>query len=328
MIRFSNLIENNIYLGNDDNNNQNLSPNPYAAQIINGNSINQNSNNQAKNYTSSIKDRSAAPNALEKPKKKISNFSIKVNSFNELLNNNRKIMIDLELLNANIFNQSEKNKINIIKNGEKKKRGRKRIRSKSNNNKKHIESKNEHNKFSDDNICRKVKHLVLKCLQEFLNNQIKNIYQGQIGKGVFIKELKTIKQSQISDSTIKFNKKFLSKTLGEIFSENISGRFTNFPANHNKLLIQKLINEEDEQKKNYFKKLFNLEFINCLKHFRGDIFIDELNGLKCFDDIKSEIIDKYQEDGADYYQALKTHLIKFEEIIGKKKSRNIKKNDK
>ena len=183
----------------------------------------------------------------------------------------------------------------------------------------------EHNKYSDDNLRRKCKHLVLKYILKFINYQILIIYNGNIGNGIFKKQLQTLNQSQKSDATINFNKMFLNKTLAEIFSENISGRFTNFPPNHNKLLIEKLMNENDEEKKIYFNNIFNLTFIQCLKHFTGEIKIDLLDGLKCFEDIKNDIMDNYEDDGLDYYNTLKYYLNNFEVIINNKKARKPRK---
>ena len=183
----------------------------------------------------------------------------------------------------------------------------------------------EHNKYSDDNLRRKCKHLVLKYILKFINYQILIIYNGNIGNGIFKKQLQTLNQSQKSDATINFNKMFLNKTLAEIFSENISGRFTNFPPNHNKLLIEKLMNENDEEKRKYFNKIFNLTFIQCLKHFTGEIKIDLLDGLKCFEDIKNDIMDNYEDDGLDYYNTLKYYLNNFEVIINNKKARKPRK---
>ena len=183
----------------------------------------------------------------------------------------------------------------------------------------------EHNKYSDDNLRRKCKHLVLKYILKFINYQILIVYNGNIGNGIFKKQLQTLNQSQKSDATINFNKMFLNKTLAEIFSENISGRFTNFPPNHNKLLIEKLMNENDEEKRKYFNKIFNLTFIQCLKHFTGEIKIDLLDGLKCFEDIKNDIMDNYEDDGLDYYNTLKYYLNNFEVIINNKKARKPRK---
>ena len=50
--------------------------------------------------------------------------------------------------------------------------------------------------------------------------------------------------------------KSFCKTLEEIFSYEISGKYTNYTPNHNKNLIQDLISEENTGP--YFKKLLNL----------------------------------------------------------------------
>ena len=181
--------------------------------------------------------------------------------------------------------------------------------------------KPEHNKFSDDNMQRKCKHLVLKNVQDFINTQIINIYNGKIGNGLGVKKLKTNNQFQKSDATTNFNKQFLTKTLANIFSEDISSRFTNYPKVHNKSLISRLMNEKDINKKIYFNKLFNLNFIQCLKHFGGVTFIRELNGLKLFSQIKNDILRKYPKDGEKYYNYLGYYIENFEEIINNKKSK-------
>ena len=189
------------------------------------------------------------------------------------------------------------------------------------------EEKNEkHDKFSDDVIRRKCKNLVIKNLFEFLNNKIKNMYKGKLGHSIFKKELKRINQNQISNTNVDFNKNFLTKTIGDIFSDDITSKYTNFPQNHNKILINKLMNENDENKKIYFQKLFNLSFIQCLKHFSGVEHNILLKGLKCLKDLKNDIINKYEEEeGDEYFRILEYYLVNFEEIINNKKTRNSRK---
>ena len=46
-------------------------------------------------------------------------------------------------------------------------------------------------------------------------------------------------QAQVSNANINFNKAFLEKTLGEIFSADLSKRINNYKNDHNKKLIQK-----------------------------------------------------------------------------------------
>jgi len=177
-----------------------------------------------------------------------------------------------------------------------------------------------HNKYSDDNIRRKCKHIVLNSVMEFINEKIKILYSGNIGNNIFRKEIKTLNKAQKSNSTVDYNKMFLNKTLNHIFSEDISSRFSNLPKNHNKFIIKSLENEKDENKRIYFKNLFKLTFLQCVRHFIGEEFITELNGMKCFNDIKEQL-----KDEQHYDEMLQYYLMNFEEIINKKKSRKSKK---
>ena len=231
---------------------------------------------------------------------------------NILKNNDREELklIKNELTNSiflsNEYDKQKTNELNNIQGRSAKKRGRR-------------ESSGEHNKFSDDNLRRKCKHIVLENLLFFLNCIIRNKYKNNIGTGINVKKLLIIKQKQISDATIQFNKDFLSKTIGDIFSDNISTRYTNYPLSHNKNLIFYLTNQRDENKKQYFEKIFNLTFLDCLKHFRGSQYIEELDGLKGFDTVKS----KYRND-EDYLKSLNYYIMNFEQIINKKKARKNK----
>jgi len=176
-----------------------------------------------------------------------------------------------------------------------------------------------HNRFADDNIRTKCKNYVLKNVLEFINKKIEEIFNGNIGHGIFIKKLLIINQKQKSISSIQFNKNFLDKTLGKIFSENISTRYTTYPLNHNNNLIKQLLNDKDKEKKNYFQRLFSLTFSDCLKHFRGSQIIEELKGLKGFDSIKSEI-----ENDEDYLKTLEYYIMNYEDIIKSKRVRKSK----
>ena len=194
----------------------------------------------------------------------------------------------------------------IDSNLEKGKLGRKR---------KNDNSKRVHNKYSDDNIIRKCKHLVLNSVMEFINEKLKLIYNQNKLK----KKLLSFDKTQKADASVDYNKNFLTKKLREIFSENISTKFTNFVPENNKLIIERLTNEE-ENNKIYFNKLFNLTFLQCLNHYIGANYIKELDGMKCFNDDKNKIDDK---DG--YVDILKYYLNNFEERIMGKKSRKQRK---
>ena len=175
----------------------------------------------------------------------------------------------------------------------------------------------EHNKYSDDNLRRKAKNLVLDYTMDFLNETIKNVYNGKIGEGISIKKLLPLNRSFKCDATIQHNKDILNKTLGDIFSGNISTRYTYYSPNHNCELIKRLLNEKDESKRLYFQKIFNLTFLDCLKSFSGNVTCEELKNLKKFREIKSKFTDE-----TEYINQLEYYLAKFENIIKSKKSKN------
>ena len=177
-----------------------------------------------------------------------------------------------------------------------------------------------HNKFADDNLRRKSKHIVLSELMEIINKKIYDIYDGNIGQGMLIKKLFTLNQEQKANASIKYNQEFLHKKIKDILSANISSRYTNFPKEHNKDLIEGLLNENDIIKRRYFTNLFSLTYAECLNHFIGKEMIEELNGIKPFD----EALKQYDNE-PDYKTCLKYYIENFEQIINNKKSRNKKK---
>ena len=238
-------------------------------------------------------------------------------------NNNKEIVDDKNLLNnkekdsQKLGVESFESKTTIIE--KKSKFGRKR---KEEN--KDIDNNKGHDKFSDDNARRKLKRLIFSHLRKYINNQIKIKYNGKIGKGIFKKELYTLNQEQIANANVTYNQLLLKKTLLEIFSEKISGRITNFPKDHNKIIINELINEKDKEKRIFFQNLFNLTFSDCLEYLRGDKYIEQLNGLELFsefNEIKQDYLKKYN-DGELYVNQLKYYLKEYEKLINKKNPRN------
>ena len=175
--------------------------------------------------------------------------------------------------------------------------------------------KKEHDKYAGDNIIRKLKSAVLSNLTNFINEEIYKAYEGNINKGILKKELKKLDQSQIKN--VKDNKEFIYKCLKDIFNAKISGRYTNFLNEHNQNLIKDLLNEKDEEKRKKFEKIFNLNFLQCLGHFSGKIYIEELEGLKKLKETFKEF-----EDDNDYMQLLEKYALDLEDIILRKKSRN------
>ena len=177
-------------------------------------------------------------------------------------------------------------------------------------------TKGQHDKHSDDNLRRIVKHIVLKHTQIFINKMIEKLCKGNIGSGRFKRQLLTLNKKQKSDATINYNQNFLNKTLGDIFSDDISSKYTNFNNTHNKEVIEALKNEEDENLKTYFRNLFNCTFVQCMKHFRGEEIFQELIGMKSLYEIKDEL-----NEDEEYIKELEYYINNFEKIIMRKKSR-------
>ncbi len=317
---------------NDLNQNYDIYPcqNILSFQQINETFFHESYNETENNYNNYSNSQEIIPAGKYNEKKSTYGYHNDKNFQNYLILNKNILAINLDKLKKIKSNtQVEQAKIEIKEDKKKikSKPGRKRKRSNNDNSENKCENISEHNKYSDDNLRRKCKHYLLKSLLEFINNQIKTIYEGNIGNGVFKKELQTINQSQKFNATINFNKDFLEKKLKDIYSADISGRYTTFPSSHNRVIIKLLLSENDEKKRNYFKKLFNLNFMDCLKHFREEVVIDELKGLKCLNDIKDEVIQSYVTDGVDYFETLKYYFNNYETIINNKKPRKSRKKD-
>ena len=175
----------------------------------------------------------------------------------------------------------------------------------------------DNHKITNDNMIRKCKHLVINNCIEFLNFQIKKIYHNNIGEGILIKKILDINQIQKSDNKLESTKLFLNKKLSEIFSVDISSKYTSFLPDHNKILISRLLNEEDIEKREKFQKIFNLTFADCIQLFLGNNnkYI-EFEGFPVLDEIKDEL----NEDN-EYLEKTKNFLLNFEDIIKHKKPR-------
>ena len=220
---------------------------------------------------------------------------------------NNPSIYNKNLLNEESFYSKDSKNLDISSNL-RKKRGRKP--------KPFPESYESKNSFSNDKIIRKCKVLVLDVTLNFINYQFEKIYNGNIGQGMYMKKLFDIGKEQKADNTINFMKKFLSKTLKDIFSEKISSKFTSYLPNHNEAVIKRALNEADESKRTKFQKLFNLTFRDCLKKFIGNEDpeisekFDEFEGFQTFDEIKYKL-----NEEKDNLVKMKESLINYEQIL-------------
>ena len=276
-----NLNENEININFNDNNNNNI-------LNINFDSKFENNENEQKIISS---------NSIYNIKK--FHFS-KINKKDSTSNNN----INKEEI-KNVFNNNKHQK-NI---GRKCKRNKSMIPKDNNiisdNNKDKV-----HDKYTNDNLIKKIKNLILKNLLDFINNKI---YNSNIGHRNSEKKLFSLQAQKTNTYSLYF--KFMNKNLKDIFSQEISEKCSNHRKDHNKNIIDSLINDKDEIKKNYFTKLFSLTFSDCLKNFRGVKDIKELEGFKDFSSIKEQLL---IENGEEYVNCLEEKMKNLEELICKK----------
>ena len=225
--------------------------------------------------------------------------------------------------NANAVNEGEELIIDINQddpNGKRPKGRRKNGENSTNSN---------HNKYSDDNSRRKIKRIIISELQDYINERIAYKYGNDIGEGMIKKRLMKLCQNQISNASIGFNIDFLNKTLKDIFSEDVTGRITNYSSDRNKEVIQELINNKDLVKRDYFEGLFNITFFDCLKYFRDDDIepykLQYLEGFTKFNEIKDKF---YKKKDKNYINHISKYLNNYEKILFNKKPRRSKKGPK
>ena len=207
----------------------------------------------------------------------------------------------------------ENNNINKINTTKKKEKGQKNIR--------------------EDYLTNKIKAVVLKIVMDFINQKLKEKFgKNGVGKGINYKKLYKINSKQTSNAKADYNQNFIYKTLKDIYSEDISTRKKDMPADKNKILIDYLLTKEKNLEiKGYFQNLFNLRFIECVRHFVSQSKEDEnykmeLDGLKLFNDLikndPSKLNIKEEDMNDEVYLAYYDNFINnFEKIIMGKKAR-------
>lgn len=225
-------------------------------------------------------------------------FDFDKNDTNPVLNNNQK-----ETSNTNnSFLQQKRNNLNLEPKKEEK------------------EEENCYDKNNLDNFIRRIKKLAFNSILKYDNKVISEMYNNRLGHGINIKKLLKNNHFQIKCTGTIFNKELLKKTQGEILSENITTRFTNFPRDHNKNLIINLLNEEDKVKKERFNNLFNKTLSECIDHLIGAKKSKDLEGLEKIFENELKNIKKTKE----YIENLKNIFNDYKKIYDGKIPRKMK----
>jgi hypothetical protein len=176
-------------------------------------------------------------------------------------------------------------------------------------------------KYSFDNLIRRTKTLVLNSMITFDNNVILKAYNHNIGRGINTKILLKNDYSQKRDTKIEINKNFLYKTQQEIFSAKISKKNKyKFPEDHNKILIEYLLDEKDQSKRNLFQNLFSKTFKECIQQICGNQYFECLEGLKQIYD--KEMIEMKEDE--KFKKLINDVLNNYEKYLNDRKPRKRK----
>lgn len=164
-------------------------------------------------------------------------------------------------------------------------------------------SKREHTKFSPDNIIKKIKIYLFEKSLGFINN----IFNNYLDKKKLVNYNKSTRKKEIKydDSfnvlkpldykyinTIKRDNELsiLDKPLKDIFSKDISPKYNTFMSNSNKIIIDKILNDEKDNESIMFA--LNLTFREWF-----DIFLYKKEFKNCpnFDEVKmKDLINKFE----------------------------------
>ena len=202
--------------------------------------------------------------------------------------------------NINIIENNIKNQDKKIK----KKHGRKQKKTL-------IENHYRHTKIANDNIVKKINHLVISNFRNFINKKIldsndvnendyKDTKKGLINKTALNKIIKNknirilykINPKILINSNVEHNQKFINKTMKEILSSDISKKYKKEKnKNYNKNLIDDLINKDSTK----YEEIFNLKFIDVLNYYIGKSENGKLSKMKKYNKEDEKQDEKYKE---------------------------------
>ena len=184
-----------------------------------------------------------------------------------------------------------------------------------------------HGKYAEDNRVRKVKVCLKDSLFRKINSEIqKNAISINIdGKEYKVDGLLDINQEQTINTTVGENLKLLKRELKDFFSVGISNKFKNYPKNFNKLIIEKLYQENFAN----VTCILDKTFLDSLKYFRKDKDVYDNEEFSCLQGIEKdfeELPQKFRKEGHDnrYINMVINLINNFEQIYYEKTPRQKK----
>ena len=255
-----------------------------------------------------------------------------INNFFGINNNNliKNDKINISFANSLSSETSLDKKKFILLEGGIKKKGRK---SKKLNN---INIQSKHTKFSSDNMMRKLKNKIIESSRQLTNKILSEEILNMKSMFQFpYTEFKKIKGSFSQELNIKFNLWFYQIKISDIFSMEVSTKYSTFERSSNKELIEYIFSRENIQNFAKTKLLLNMPF----HQYYHDIFLAEKKSWLKYFDIKPEenkyelnnLLISLEEDDKDsnlnkiYVEKMKKLADDYEGFFLYKKMRNVDK---
>ena len=194
----------------------------------------------------------------------------------------------------------------------------------------YLEKKRKHDKFSEDDEFRKIKVMLKDALISFINNKIteKEIDLNNIcGKKAKDVNIKNINQKIMIDNKIKTTRKLFDTTIKDFLSDKISGRYSTYPKDFNKRVLQKLYEYES------FQKILDQKIIDCINYcikycIKNENKKEETENscLKGFEkEFKAQLDDLKTKNEQAYIDSINKLITEIEVIYKNKKPKKKKK---
>ena len=273
--------------------------------------------------------------------KNIANKYLKENYYSYKIFNNRINQIEFDKLskfnnNSSIFTSNENtvfgldkrflpinetDKNNIFTNNKQKIFEIVKVNKKIGRIKKNSLLKGKHNMLSEDNIIRKIKRRFIEKLRLYINIEYKNfLFEKNLKKKKIINWLKKVDPKVSKKIKKEENLKWFKSKIYEIFSENISLRYSGYPTDINKKKINRLFSLNEA------KNLINILNSNIESYFEKYINNEEIEGfLTLKDDIielKVHMENSQKENIDDYLRRYENKAKNMKKKFNNKHSRN------
>ena len=180
----------------------------------------------------------------------------------------------------------------------------------------------KHNKLSEDNVIRKIKRRFLENVRIYINKEYKKYY---LIKKININNnwLKKISPKCYGQIKKIDNIKWFNSKIYEVFSENLSLRYSSHSLDSNKKNIQRLLLSNES---NNVKDILNTKVEVLFSKYIGNVKIEGFKTLK--DDIKEiekQMKESEQEDINKYLKKYEDTAKNMKDIFDKKSERKFKK---